>query len=698
QKAKAPTVKPDTGYKSAGRDTTIEKAIQYNDGDKIIALYNKLGDISTTEVEGYVKVEFKPGTSGTLEGTTEYWIKPGVAVNVPAPTVKPNVGYKFTGWDKGLTVTANANDPTYEITAQYEALDDVIPQKNTDGSDKPNGYVTVKFKAVNGSLEGTTTYYVNGQKEVDLTNTAKNITKNPNVGYTADGGTWSPAIASKTYTSDAEYTFNFKKLDDVIPATNGATKPEGYVTVKFLAGPDGSLVGGDKIYYVNPLKGVKIGSADIPVPKTTPEKDYEFKEQWVEAVDTNKTITDNQTHVAQFVYNPATVKLTYEAKDATSGEVPGAQTVKKGDKVILAGANTLTKDNATFKGWMIDGKEYAAGASVTLEKDSTATAVWTTNSHTVDFNTNGGSYIPPRTVEDGKSIGQVDPPTKDGFTFTGWTLNGNPFDPKTGTITGKTTLVANYVPNVIPEKDANGKTNEKPTGYVQVTVDPTNNATDSTKQVFWVNPEKTVTIPAGIPEGKDMDQFRYVFTGWDHDLTDQFTEPETTIKAKYVEKKYDPDVNTYWVLTDKNVQPEPKDYKDKIKPSPNQDFTVEEIVRKPDVSKPNSTSFATIRIRFNNGATKDVEVPVFVKPDPIIEEKPYPVPGDCNNSCDQPNQPNKPGEPNKPNQPNQPNIGMDALNTTDHYQYLIGYPNGNFAPNRGMTRAEVATMFTRLLR
>ena len=69
--------------------------------------------------------------------------------------------------------------------------------------------------------------------------------------------------------------------------------------------------------------------------------------------------------------------------------------------------------------------------------------------------------------------------------------------------------------------------------------------------------------------------------------------------------------------------------------------------------------------------------------------------GDCNNACEQPNQPN---QPNKPNQPNQPNVGKDALNTTDHYQYLIGYPDGNFGPNRGMTRAEAATMFTRLLR
>ena len=53
--------------------------------------------------------------------------------------------------------------------------------------------------------------------------------------------------------------------------------------------------------------------------------------------------------------------------------------------------------------------------------------------------------------------------------------------------------------------------------------------------------------------------------------------------------------------------------------------------------------------------------------------------------------------PSKPEpKPEKPSEG--DLNKDDHYQYLIGYPDGTFAPNRGMTRAEVATMFTRLLK
>lgn len=65
-------------------------------------------------------------------------------------------------------------------------------------------------------------------------------------------------------------------------------------------------------------------------------------------------------------------------------------------------------------------------------------------------------------------------------------------------------------------------------------------------------------------------------------------------------------------------------------------------------------------------------------------------------------QPDNPPIPNEPPIPDNPPIpekpSLEDLNTEDHYQYLIGYPDGSFAPDRSMTRAEVATMFTRLLK
>ena len=45
-------------------------------------------------------------------------------------------------------------------------------------------------------------------------------------------------------------------------------------------------------------------------------------------------------------------------------------------------------------------------------------------------------------------------------------------------------------------------------------------------------------------------------------------------------------------------------------------------------------------------------------------------------------------------------IGKDTgmLNKTDHFAYVIGYPDGTVHPNGQITRAEVATIFFRLLR
>ena len=52
----------------------------------------------------------------------------------------------------------------------------------------------------------------------------------------------------------------------------------------------------------------------------------------------------------------------------------------------------------------------------------------------------------------------------------------------------------------------------------------------------------------------------------------------------------------------------------------------------------------------------------------------------------------------KPEAKPAPKLSSHDLNKTGHYSYLTGYPDGTFAPNKGMTRAEVASLFTRLLK
>ena len=556
---KAPTIKPNTGYTSAGWDTTINKAIQYKGGDKITALYNVLGDVipktnpdgtENKQPAGYKKVEFviDPATGGKIvdKEVTVYYVNPAKKVTIPQPKTQPDTGYVFEKWDQDTTA-AKEYDKDVTVKGTFKKLDDIIPGDKT----KPDGYVTVKFVAdKNGSLSGTTVYYVNPNVEVNLTDKANAITKNPNVGFTEEGGKWinndSKAIIDK-FNKDTEFKFNFVKLDDVIPAGDKVEQPKGYVKVEFTSDANGSLEGGDKTYYVNPSKKVKVGSENLPIPTPKPNDNYKFV-QWLENIDKDEEITTDKRYVATFKINKVT--MTYKADDKTSGDVPEALSYDIGTEITLAGGVNLKKDNYVLVAWSIGNKSYLPGAKYTIKKDTVATAVWSAGTHTVEFNTVGGTYIPSQKVKHNELITQVKNPEKQNYTFIGWKVDGEDFDPATKQITKDITLVAQYVPDVIPQEGTE-KPKNVPDNFVEVKFVPTDKATDSTPQIFWVNPEKEVTIPVKDPVGKQYFTFKEWKIGKNADgavytpsTAKKFTAKETVITATYDEAKniipYDP--------------------------------------------------------------------------------------------------------------------------------------------------------------
>lgn len=825
----APKVNPMTGYEFADWDRPIKEKIQYANNDVITAQFNEIGDVSKVEKPGYVKVEFKQGDHGTLMGDVNLWIKPGVEVTIPAPDVKPNVGYKFDKWDKDLTVNLAADAPTYEITAQYAPLDDIIPQKNTDGSDKPKGYKTVKFVGEHGTLAVDTVFYVNPEKVVDFTNTVKGFTKTPDFSYTEVGGTWSSEEFNKKFTEDTTFTFTFAKLADVIPEKKpdgtSNVQPKDYVKVTLIP-TDKATDKTNKVFFVNPKKEVTIPSTNPVGRKITDANDntytFIFKQWtstrgihgiWKPGDEIKGTFTQDTDIEAKYNVKAEKIVNGPVAKDnvvTPKGDVPNAGdliknipgsetdplpdgttfTYKDGDpdlskpgektvvvevhypngktaivnvpitvvdnvvpqkgnekpkvpdnyvKVTVDTTNKAT-DNTKFEKvfwvkpgvevtipdilaptgkeetidgvkkinkfveWKLEGsdpaKTYKEGITDTFtakESKIVATYEYDKNVEPVGKDNQlipqGSTPSPkdfiknPYDDNDPNNPNNLPPGTK--FEF----LNGNPDTSKPGE--GKTTIKVIYpngeektveVPftvtgDVVEQPDPNTKP-AVPDNFVKVTVDPTDQAVDSTPRVFWVNPEKVVEIPVNDPTAKDGNK---IFKGWDSPLKQQFR-GETTIKATFGPM---PRPTTDYVFTEQGVQPTPKDYKNAITPPAGKRIKDVVVVDRPNVDKPGKTS-ATVKVIYEDGTTDQMTVPVFVqkKDTPTPDLRPYPVPGDGGNSGNQ---------PNVPNQPNKPNVGKDALNTTDHYQYLIGYPDSNFAPNKGMTRAEAATMFTRLL-
>ena len=172
-----------------------------------------------------------------------------------------------------------------------------------------------------------------------------------------------------------------------------------------------------------------------------------------------------------------------------------------------------------------------------------------------------------------------DPVGKDANTFVEWKIGKNAEGEKYTPSTPKkfendTTITAVYTTDVIEQKDPNKEPDEKPEGtpenFVKVTVQLTDKAlvkndqdeeltgddyTRAITRIFWVNPNKEVTLPVNKPDGKNVavsddntKEFTWKFTKWtsnekpvrtwdeniDDGIVGTFTK-ETTITANYKE-------------------------------------------------------------------------------------------------------------------------------------------------------------------
>lgn len=432
------------------KDTTI--LAQYSvEFEKIKDLTPKTDVVPTpqgkTPTVDQIKEKITPPEGKTIK---EVKIVKDPDVNTPGDS-KVQVIVEYTD---GSSV--GTNDNPIEIPVKVH---EPIVKANPNGS-KPEGamanYVKVIFTAgTGGTVSGDLVYYVSPEVAVDMTESAKAVTKTADVGYFVNGEKWTPEIKSEKITEEKTYVFSFDKSKDVVEKIDENTKiPEGYVTVTFKTDGHGKVGGVDeKIYYVNPKADIKLvkladgqtaGEKQLAVPTYTANENYTFV-AWQEPIDETTPITSDRIHVATFQYGKFT--LTYDkGGNDVEGNVPDAVTVGFGETVGLADKGTLKKPNHEFVGWKLDNDEtlYQPGAQVKLEKARTATAQWKPVNHTVTFDAKGGSKVDSQEVEHGKTATQPKAPKLDGKVFMGWKENAsdkNYFD-FTKPITTDKTLIA----------------------------------------------------------------------------------------------------------------------------------------------------------------------------------------------------------------------------------------------------------------
>lgn len=160
--------------------------------------------------------------------------------------------------------------------------------------------------------------------------------------------------------------------------------------------------------------------------------DDEYGEDELFSFDTE--IVENITLIAK--WEPLVYIITFESN---GGSNVNSKVVDYKNKVKVP--NEPTREGYKFLGWYLNDKKYDFNTKVT--KDMTLVAKWEVASYVIKFDSNGGTNIDNQLVNHNDKIIKPTNPTKEGYKFIEWTLEGKTYD-FDNLITSDITLVAEW--------------------------------------------------------------------------------------------------------------------------------------------------------------------------------------------------------------------------------------------------------------
>ena len=371
------------------------------------------------------------------------------------------------------------------------------------------GTLTWTVTSPDGSLSVTWTFEEERPtpSKDDLNTVTATVDGKPVEGFDpVNGGTFPvPAGTTSVDLDGIPEGWNATPMQDGLGFT--MTSEDGSITVEYVFQPETIIHTVTFDYGIEGMTGSQQvtdgGKATEPV---APVRDgYRF-DGWLldcQPYDFATPVTGDITLTAGWTINTYTVRF-----DTAGGSSVPEQAIDHGQKITEPAAPT--REGYTFTGWLLDGRPFDFSTPIT--GNLTLTAGWQENeppapvTHTVTFDSAGGSTIPAQTVTDGAAAIDPGTPTRDGYTFTGWLLDGKPFDFATP-ITGDITLTAGWEESGEPA----------PTIHT-VTFD------DGTGNTVTVNVQEGETVQEPSAPSRDG----YEFTGWLLDGTPyDFTTPVT---------------------------------------------------------------------------------------------------------------------------------------------------------------------------
>ena len=185
------------------------------------------------------------------------------------------------------------------------------------------------------------------------------------------------------------------------------------------------------------------------------------------SVTVSKGSTGNRSYTANWSANGYTVSFNYNKPSTATGTMSGNGTTSKGVTYATAYG---TLPQPSIPGWAFNGWYTAASGGSGISATTTYTAVgnqtlyahWTLNTYSISYNANGGSLSGQKTSYNVNTDSFTLPtPTKNGYTFTGWTGSNGTTAQKSVTIakgsTGNKSYTANWTPvNYTISYNANG--------------------------------------------------------------------------------------------------------------------------------------------------------------------------------------------------------------------------------------------------
>ena len=479
-----------------------------------------------------------------------------VIIKPSDPTKK---GYSFTGWDKEIPSTMPAENIV--VKAQWQ-INQYTITFDTDGGTAvepiTQDYNTAITKPSDPTKKGYS--FTGWDKEIPALMPAENVTvmalwnKLYTITFDTDGGSEVKAVTAVSGTAISApedptktgYTFAGwnPALPETMPASDVTCKAQWTVNkykVTFK-NYDGSILYEATLDY---------GTA-IPVPASDPVKPGAVFKEWSPTPATTVPAED-------VVYTASFDDSEYTITFDTDGGSPVPDDIKDFyNKDITDRTKNIqnpTKEGYTFKGW-----EPAIPSVIT--GDLTIKATWEKIKYTITFDTDGGSVMEPIQLEWGSAIADLSEPKKTGNSFIGWdpalpkTMPMNDISTKAKWQINKHTIIYfvdgkeykkiedveyntsitpeteptkegysfsgwSTIPSTMPDNDVN-ITGTFSVNQYTITFD-----TDGGTEVTPITQNYNTTI---IKPSNPMKE-GYTFTGWDKEIPSTMPAENVTIKA-----------------------------------------------------------------------------------------------------------------------------------------------------------------------